>query len=501
MRVLLVNPDSTVVSGSWAYRRFCTPIAPLGLAYLAAVLEKDGFEVAVYDQFALKAGDEDLLRRIGSFRPQVIGFAALTTVIPDIKRLIGRIRESHASCTIVLGHIHATCFPGDMLGDGLADLVVRGEGEASLLEVCRHIRSGSSWRGARGISYKDNGIPVNNPDRPLQEKLDALPFPAWHLFDADLYTEAPMVAINGSRAFPIIASRGCNYRCYYCSQDKVYPYMRFRSLEKVADEMEHFCDTMRVGYFGFSDAYFPWDEESGLRFCGIMIRRGLHKRVRWCTETRVDKVTPRLLRAMKEAGAHLIMYGIEVGNEAVLERLNKHTTLEQARAAARETVKAGILCQGLFILGLPGETAATCRQTISFAKELNCDLVKFNLAVPYPGSRFFEEHGGGLIKEAPEKFTSWADWSGLGGGLVYTPEGMGGEQLRSLQRRGMLEFYARPGVIFRSLGCGAMTFKNLVMGGFWLAFIFFFGRLKKMVKALIPLPGNPRVKARGAPRG
>ena len=479
MRVLLINPDSSVVSKSWAYRKFCAPIAPLGLAYLSAVLEKDGFEVAVYDQFALKTGDDDLLRKIASFKPEVIGAAALTTVVPDIKRMISRIRAENTDVTIILGHIHATCFPSDMLGDGMADIVVRGEGEDTLLEVCRNIRCGKSWRETPGISYNDDGAVVDNPDRPLRDDLDSLPLPAWHLFDADLYKEAPLVAINRSRAFPIIASRGCKYRCYYCSQDKVYPRMRFRDLEKVADEMEYFVDTLRVGYFGFSDAYFPWDEDSGLRFCRIIIRRGLHKKVRWCTETRVDKVTPRLLRAMKEAGAHLIMYGIEVGSREVLERLNKHTTLEQARFAVRETAKAGIFSQGLFILGLPGETPATCRQTIDFAKELNCDIVKFNLAVPYPGSRFFEEHGKKLIRESPEKFTSWADWTHLGGGLVYAPQGMSGDTLRHFQRKGMMEYYARPGVIIKNLARGTITLRNLILGGSWLLFIFLFGSLKK----------------------
>jgi len=261
--------------------------------------------------------------------------------------------------------------------------------------------------------------------------------------------------------------------------------MRFRDLEKVADEMEYFADTLRVGYFGFSDAYFPWDEDSGLRFCRIIIRRGLHKKVRWCTETRVDKVTPRLLRAMKEAGAHLIMYGIEVGSREVLERLNKHTTLEQARFAVRETAKAGIFSQGLFILGLPGETPATCRQTIDFAKELNCDIVKFNLAVPYPGSRFFEEHGKNLIKESPEKFTSWADWTHLGGGLVYAPQGMSGDALRYFQRKGMMEYYARPGVIIKNLSRGTITLRNLIFGGAWLLFIFLFGSLKKTKKIFL----------------
>ena len=484
MRVLLVNPDSAVVNQSWAYRRFCAPIAPLGIAYIASVLEKDGFEVSIFDQFALKTGDNALFRHIDNFRPEVIGFASLTTVLPDIKRIVNVIRRIYARITVVMGHIHATCFPEEVLRDGLADIIVRGEGEYTMLEICRLIRERRSWKEVDGISYKEGPSVVNNPDRSMIEDLDSLPLPAWHLFDLDRYTEAPMVAINRSRAFPIIASRGCRYRCYYCSQDKVYPRMRFRDLRKVADEMEYFNDTLQIKYFGVSDAYFPWDEESGLRFCDIIIKRGLHRRIRWCTETRVDKVTARLLRAMKESGAHLIMYGIEVGNADVLKRLNKGTTLEQACRAVKETRKAGILCQGLFILGLPGETADTCRQTISFAKRLDCDIVKFNLAVPYPGSRFFEEHGRPALSKAPEKFTSWADWTLLKGQLVYVPDGMDSDTLRSLQRKGMLEYYIRPKTIIRNLLRGTVSLNNLFWGGMWLVTVFFSGNLKKLAKLL-----------------
>jgi radical SAM superfamily enzyme YgiQ (UPF0313 family) len=225
--------------------------------------------------------------------------------------------------------------------------------------------------------------------------------------------------------------------------------------------------------FGFSDAYFPFDEASGLKFCDLVKRRRLHNKIRWCTETRVDKVTGKLLIAMKEAGAHLVMYGIEVGNSKILDSLNKGTTLEQARIALKETRRAGVLSMGLFMLGLPGETAITCRDTVNFAKELDCDIVKFNIATPYPGSRFFQDHVSSGSLNKPEMFTSWYDWLNSSGELVYVPEGMTSSDLRNIQRKGMLDFYLRPKVIIRHLLRHTISYRNILYGGIWLVSLCF----------------------------
>jgi radical SAM superfamily enzyme YgiQ (UPF0313 family) len=482
MKVFLINPNSGVVEKNWAYKRFCAPIAPMGIGYMAAVLEKDGFEVRVVDQFASKISVEAVIGLVRKERPRVVGFSALTPVVPDIKRMAASIRECDNECVIVAGNIHATCFPEEMLSGGAADVVVRGEGEMTMLELCRNIRDGKPLRGVKGISYIEEGDVAHAPDRELIGDLDTLPFPAWHLFDIKNYADTPMVAVSKMPLFPVLASRGCPYRCYYCSQDKVYAEVRYRDHNCVLDEMEYFNRSLGVGYFGFSDAYFPHDEKTGIEFCRLLIKRGLHKRIRWCTETRVDKVSPELLACMKRAGAQLIMYGIEVGNAGILQSLDKGTTLEEARRAVEYTRKAGILTFGLFMIGLPGETRETCRETLRFAQSLNTDIAKFNIAVPYPGSRFFEEYGRELARRYPERFTSWADWSHFGGELVFSPLAMNSRQLRRFQREAMVKFYIRPGVIFRNLIKGTVTIPNLFFGGVWVIFLFLsgvFGRAKK----------------------
>ncbi len=481
MKVMLINPGSSQIEKSWAYRKFFTPIPPLGLAYMAGMLEKDGFEVLLVDHFALKWSDRVLIDFVERERPDVVGFAALTPVMPDVARLSSLIKSSCRKTRIVAGHIHATCFPEEVLEDGVADIVVRGEGEMTIVEICRRLRDGMDTDDVAGISFipRAGGAVRHNPDRELIADLDSLPFPAWHLVEADKYRQAPLLGVLNTRAFPILASRGCNYRCYYCSQDKLYNKVRYRNLDRVVEEMDYFQRTNGIGFFGFCDAYFPFDEDSGLRFCELMMEKGLHKKVTWSTETRVDKVTPRLLQAMKKAGAHLIMYGVEVGNPGILGKLNKGTTLEQAESAIYETRRAGILSQGLFILGLPGETEQTCRETMRFARKLDCDFAKFNLAVPYPGSRFFEDFRDTGAAAHPERFTSWYDWTQNGGRLMYVPEGMDGDTLRLLQRRAMFFYYMRPRLIFRHLLKGTIGLRNFLFGGLWLISLLFTGIIKE----------------------
>ena len=166
--------------------------------------------------------------------------------------------------------------------------------------------------------------------------------------------------------------------------------VRIRNVKNVVDEIEYQSEKYQVTKFAFVDSYFPMTEKYGFEFAEEMIKRGLHKRIKWATETRVDKVNYELLEQLKKAGLSLIMYGIESGAQSILDACNKQITVEQSKLAMQHTKKLKIPSLGFFILGLPGETRETIDKTIKFAQELDCDLVKFNIAVPTPGSKFFE---------------------------------------------------------------------------------------------------------------
>ena len=466
MKVMLINPNLRL--SSKRYSRFVRPLLPMGIASIAAVLEKKGFEVTLLDQYANKMTNEKLLEKINTEAPQLVGFSCLTSVMSNVRTLVEQIRLLKKDIKIVLGNIHATIFTDELLKEEMADIIVRGEGEYSTLEVAQALKNGRSLQGIKGISYLQDGKVYHNPDKELIEDLDELPYPAWHLLNLRNYRNFPSICIYNAVVPPIQASRGCPYRCTFCSQDKTYKRPRYRRTERIIEEVEYLHSRFNIRYFGIYDAYFPFSIKQGLEFCDEFIKRGLHKKIRWITEARVDKVNLELLMRMKEAGAHLIMYGLESGNQRVLDSLRKKTTLEQARRAARDTKKAGILSFGLFMLGMPGETEETCEDTIRFAKELDCDLVKFNIAVPFPGSEFFESCKGNLNLDNVdrlEKFNSWTDWISHSTDLIYVPEGMTSRKLLNLQRKAMFQFYMRPKVILRNIIKRTVSFKDLYYGG------------------------------------
>lgn len=446
------------------YSRFVPPVAPSGIAYIAALLERNGFEVIVIDQYANKMSNEELSIRINAESPRLVGFSCLTPVISNVKALVERIRFYKKDIKIVLGNIHATMFAGELLDERIADIVVRGEGELTMLETAQAIREKKSLDAVKGISFADNGKVHHNPDREVIQNLDDLPYPAWHLFKLDDYNTHPMISLYKT-TLPIQASRGCPYKCTFCSQDTIYRKPRYREIVNIIDEIEYIHRNLGISHFVFIDAYFPFSIEYGLKFCEELIRRGMHKKITWVTETRVDKVNLKLLKIMKEAGLHLLMYGFEVGNQRVLDSINKKTTIEQARQAMKDTKKAKILSLGLFILGLPGENKQTCEDTIRFAKELDCDIAKFNIAVPLPGSKFFENFKGKLSSVSkPEKFTSWSTWASMAEDLIYVPEGMSGKELTNLQKKAMLQFYVRPKLIIKYIFKRILPLKDLFFG-------------------------------------
>ena len=384
----------------------------------------------------------------------------------NVRVLISEIRK-FSKAVFILGNIHPTIFAEEVLKEGLADIVVRGEGEISMLETVLVLQKKGDLSTVMGISFRDHGVVTHNPDRPLIDDLDTLPYPAWNLFELEYYKYTPQALINNEIGMPILGSRGCPYRCIFCAQDKVYRNVRLRKNEEIVKELEYMYNKYNAKYFGFLDACFPLSIELGIDFCHLLIKSGLNKKIRWCTETRVDLVNEDLLIEMKKAGVHLMMFGLESGNQQVLDRANKGTTLDQARKAIKITKKLKIYTLGLFILGLPGETRSTCEDTIRFAKELDCDVTKFNLAVPYPGSRFFEN----IYKDKssipnPEKFNPWYDWADDNGSLIYFPEGMTDAELIGLQRKAMFKFYARPKVILNYLRSRKTNFRGLFYGAY-----------------------------------
>lgn len=462
--VILINPGS-FLSKSWSYRALMFPIPPMSLAYLAGSLEQNNCNSMIFDQFATGISNVELARKIRNLDPLMIGISCLTPSMGSVRELIGFLRSNGSKAPIVLGNTHAHVFAKELLSEGLCDAVAFGEGERSIVAMASAYASGKSLENIPDIGYIEGGHVVLNQRGDLVDDLESLAYPAWNKLDIQSYRTYPFLMLF-EPLLPIQASRGCAYSCTFCSQDKAYKKPRFRAPEALIREMITMQDQYGVEVMGFTDSYFPYSHRSGLEFCERWKDSRLKNRMRWFTETRVDKINEELLHEMKQADCEMVMYGFESGDQAVLDSMSKGTTIKQARDVMRATKKVGLRSIGFFILDFPGETRQSIERTISFALELNPDMAKFNLFVPLPGSQVFEKNDGGHDTTSdPERFTSWSVFVGASRRPPYAPDGMTGRQVVRLQRKAMFRFFLRPSKIVHLLKGGMMWLRYLVVGG------------------------------------
>lgn len=483
-RVVLIVPSRVERSEfipRW-FRAAIPHLTPLGMVYLATVLVNEGFETIIMDQLALDIDNDELVKKVAWLSPDIVGFSVVSSAMPNTEKLAKAIRITCPHALLVFGNLHASYFAEPIVSDGLADVVVHGEGEEALLEIANAVRKRRDLGDIKGITFRDGTQVITTPSRsPLD--IDSLPLPRWELLDIDLpvYKNDAMFGIYG-RNVSIQASRGCPYRCIYCSHDKVFKGVRRRRIEAVVDEIEYVVKTYGVNQFQFYDSYFPWSVKSGLMFADEIKRRGLMGKIRFMTEMRVDVVDDEMIRQLKEVGLISLCLGFESGNQAVLDSIGKKTTIEQGLEAARIVKKHNVRFFGFFMMGFPGETEETCRDTIEYALKIDPDFMYLSIVMPYPGSRLFE-----MVRDKAEwrdftRFTSWNYWDPSSRGLAYHPDEMTEEQLLRLHREAMFKFYVRPSVILRTLARGTLRPDHMVLGGLGVVASYVDGLLRSATK-------------------
>nr|MBC7244091.1 radical SAM protein [Chloroflexota bacterium] len=385
MRIALISPK---------WNKKANDYPPLGLAYLAAVLERDGHQVRIFD-FALDpyTALEDDVRPVCAFDPHLIGITAMTSVYHSALE-IATLLKAYLGRPIVIGGPHATVYPERILAESpVIDYVVRGEGEETIRELVHVLYDSGDLSTIKGLTYRLRGEILSNPDRPLITDLDNLPFPARHLFDLKRYG---LCTPDGQPMLSILSSRGCPYNCSYCFKGIVGRTYRQRSPENIIAELKQVIDQYGIRNFYFIDDLFTIDQRRLEAITEQLINEKLD--IRWQCLGRVDRVNVEILRKMYAAGCRRIHFGIESGNEEVLQRIGKGIKLEQVRQAVRWAQEAGIQVKGYFMLGLPGDTEETMQQTVDLAVALNLDEAMFSLTTPFPGTRLWDE----LVKKKPE---------------------------------------------------------------------------------------------------
>ena len=296
----------------------------------------------------------------------------------------------------------------------------------------------SQLQAVRGLGWRKQGEVALNFDRPFFQSLDDLPIPHHHLLPLDKYR---MPMIKGPYTF-IVTSRGCPAGCKYCIKHVSYQNsVRLRSPEKLVEEMWLLRD-LGVHHIHMYADLFTVNRDQVVDLCKLMIKEDL--KVTWTANSRVDYVDEEMLRLMGRAGCMLISWGIESGNELILKKAHKGYKMEQAHRALKWARQAGIKNWGYFIIGLPGETVETIRQTMALSKALPLDIALFHVAAPYPGTPFFFE----VVEN--NWFRSGTNWEevDMDQATVLDYENLKAEDLLYWQKRAFREWALRPGPVW-----------------------------------------------------
>ena len=407
MKILLIDPPFYRLIGY--YNRYF----PISLAFLAGVLQKEGHEVLIYDadcnvspskmelsyledsySLYLESLKDDnhtvwreIRKTIGDFNPDLIGITVWTTFVASAFKIASICKSLNK--LVVMGGPHITVKPKEVMEicpD--VDFLVKGEGEQTFLELVKSIeklgisgKENEHFKTIKGISYRMNGEAIHNPLRDFIKDLDDIPFPARELLLNKKHYDSEDMGL-------IMTSRGCPYNCAFCATSIWKRKVRYRSIDKVIEEIQLIMNQYGTRQFTLKDDSFTVNRKRVLEFCQKLIERKI--KINWECNTRVDHVDEELLKKMKEAGCNSIKVGIETGSKRVLELMNKRITLSQCREAAKLFKKVGIYWTGYFMMCIPTETKEEIYQTMKFMQELKPDFASFSVYEPYPGTELFD---------------------------------------------------------------------------------------------------------------
>ena len=437
MKVALVNPAQVT--------RY--PQTPMGLALIAAVLEKEGHQVTVVDANVLRLQPEGVVYRVTD--ADVVGLTAMTPTVNTAASIAHYIKQTNPNSTVILGGAHAILLPEETLATiPEVDVIVRGEGEETIIDLLRALEHKQPLSKIQGISYRQDGKVISTDARSAIVDLDSLPFLAYHLLPMRGYRPHP----PHGRALPfaaIITSRGCPYRCSYCSKPVFGNKFRGQSSKRVVDEIAYHKRKFGIKEFAFYDDVFTLDKQRAYAIADEIIERGL--KIDWTCETRVNLVDKELLRYLKQAGCYSIAYGIESGSQEIVNTLNKDITLEQAEEAVSLSREVGLQTIGYFMIGSPGESPETIRQTIQFAKNLKLDFAQFSITIPLPGAKLYKLYIDGRKGESiPWESFVYADFN-KSITPIFESNQLNKDDIQKWIKRAYKEFYLRPSYIWQRI--------------------------------------------------
>ena len=423
--MLLINPASEKFGGFLS--RYVPIGIPVAVGSLAGYLRMHGVKVNVLDEEVTDITPESLAQALeGLEKPYVIGLSCLTAHVARAYEHAKMIKRLYPDAVVVTGGLHASALPEESLAHDAIDAVIKGEGEVAILEFYLAVREGKSWEGIGNLSYRKDGVIRHNDEMPLVPNLDDLPMFPYDMFMHPRY----------EKGF-ITSSRGCPYKCTYCSQRMLTgTSYRYKSARRIVDELQILIDDWGQKQILFYDDNFSFKPKRVIEVCDQIVERGLHKKCSFSIQTRADNIPDSIIPHMRKANFVHVGFGMETGVERLAELIVKGETVADHVDAVHRCQKAGFETSLFMIFGLPTEIAKDREETFRLVQSLNVQMSKYNNLIPYPGTPLFTD-----LKASP-RVKAMPGWSNFNSTLSatrsifdktplpYVPETMGEFELK-----------------------------------------------------------------------
>lgn len=445
MNIALVLPPYDLMKKGYGSKKFIKAgfFPPLGVGYLATPLLKRGHQVKIIDCPPLQYQNEDVKKELLAFDVDIIGISSLTASADEAYSLIKFLKSNFIKVPIIFGGAHVSCFPELIIKEvPMVDCLCYGEGEETFVKVIDSFEhTGKIKMDIPGtwVSGADDRF-FKNPPAISKMNLDEIDYPAFELYDYNIYRPLPL-QFKRNPVANIITSRGCPWgRCTFCFESgRASQKYRRHSPARVVEEIKILVENFGIKEVTFWDDNFLVNEAWVDEFCNLLDQSGLI--IPWSACGRVNTVTKSMLERSKKSGLWCVFYGFETGNEDLLLRIKKGATLDQARQAVKWNKDLGIDIRGSFMLALPCETPEKALKTIKFACELDVTFAQFLLTFPEWGTELYEDaiKNGHLAASYQGRTTA-----------TYIPQGYkDADEVRKMQKKAYMSFYFRPSFIWK----------------------------------------------------
>ncbi len=448
--IVFVNPPLSSEEKMGELGEGSSNAPPLGLCYLAAMTKKESYNTKIVDAEALKLGYIKTAKKVLKLNPKYVALTATTVSIFNAANVAAILKRNNPKIKILIGGAHITAVPEKTMQKFKEfDIGIIAEGEYTIvnllnaLENKRNKKSKNKLDKVRGIIFRKNKKLKKTKPAEFIKNLDELPYPAWELLPKlTKYYRPALFSFQRLPSTTLVTSRGCPGKCTFCDRAVFGNVFRMHSADYVMGMIKHLMKNYGIRDILFQDDTFTLHRRRLIEICNRITNEKLD--LTWSCNSRINTVDYKLLKLMKKVGCYSIAYGIESGSPKIIKILKKNIDLKKAKKVIDETERAGIRTRGYFMVGNPGDTDKTIKESIEYSKKLNLSYIHVQALTPFPGCEIHNNWKNyGYLEDNWKKMNER--------NIVFVPYGLNKKKLNQYMKEFYWGFYFRPKVILKQL--------------------------------------------------